>query len=342
MHKTSNRILFLDLLRGILSLLIMLYHYDLWNDYLIVKSEFISKIGIYGVSMFYIISGIALYIVYHKKISILELKSFFIKRVFRIYPLLWFTIILYAFLLNKTYSFNEYLINFSGAFSIINLDSYIATGSWSIGNELFFYLVFPLVLILNKKLHLFLYGFFFLVILIFLLFGFFILDSEQTLAQNWILYINPFHQLFFFISGLVIARITLKKKPKLKYLLIFIIALGIFIWGPMNESQIAIVTGLNKLFYSLLCLLMVYSLAITHNPTNIILEKIFKFIGDISYSVYLLHPIVFWYMATLLKRQEMPYTFVLLCSIITIVISSVVFTILEKNMIKLGKKIISQ
>jgi peptidoglycan/LPS O-acetylase OafA/YrhL len=113
----------------------------------------------------------------------------------------------------------------------------------------------------------------------------------------------------------------------------------LFILGPFNGDQISIVTGINKIFYGILSILMVYSLALTANPNSKIFQNIFKFIGDISYSVYLLHPIIFWYMATLIKRQEMPYTFVILCSILTLFTSWAVFTILEKNMIKLGKKL---
>lgn len=339
MNKTSARLLSLDLLRGILSFLIMIYHYNLWNNSQLIKTEFISKIGIYGVNIFYIISGVALYTVYHKKIGVVGIKPFLIKRIFRIYPLLWLVILLYTFVLHKTYSLKVYLLNFSGAFSMINLDSYIATGSWSIGNELFFYLILPLVLILNKKLNLFLYGFYMLVIVVFLVFGFFLLDADKTLAENWILYINPFHQLFFFVSGLLIGRLIINKKHRKEFLLIFIATIMLFIMGPFNGDQISIVTGINKIFYAILSIFLVYSLALTANPSNKVFQLIFKFIGNISYSVYLLHPIVFWYMATLIKRHEMPYTFIILCSLLTLFTSWVVFTVLEKNMIKLGKKL---
>ncbi|QIW16213.1 hypothetical protein A4G20_07655 [Pasteurellaceae bacterium RH1A] len=59
----------LDYLRGICAFLIMIYHYLLFNsnDVSVFGADlFITKVAIYGVSIFYILSGFTLYYVYQK------------------------------------------------------------------------------------------------------------------------------------------------------------------------------------------------------------------------------------------------------------------------------------
>ncbi|WP_367892016.1 acyltransferase family protein, partial [Rodentibacter pneumotropicus] len=58
----DNRISSLDYLRGLCSFSIMIYHYMLWTGYKVDANDFISRMGIYGVSIFYILSGLTLYI----------------------------------------------------------------------------------------------------------------------------------------------------------------------------------------------------------------------------------------------------------------------------------------
>lgn len=77
------------------------------------------------------------------------------------------------------------------------------------------------------------------------------------------------------------------------------------------------------------------------NFLSIPLEKL----GLVTYGVYLLHPIVyaaFKVINTKLHLTDKPLIVIALTSTITIVSSLAIYTVIEKPMIKLGKKITSK
>ena len=134
-----------------MALGIMVYHYYTWTGFKFGAETLLGKIGIYGVSVFYVLSGLTLFIVYHEKLGIGNIRNYFIKRIFRIFPLLWLSIFLSVVFLNNQASFTILLLNLSGLFGFVAPDRYIAVASWSIGNELVFYAFFPLVILLSRK-----------------------------------------------------------------------------------------------------------------------------------------------------------------------------------------------
>ena len=85
------RIKELDYLRGMAALGIMFYHYMKWLYVYDGANSFIGKLSVYGVEIFYILSGITLYYVYNNTLDlkIESLKTYISKRFFRIFPLIW-------------------------------------------------------------------------------------------------------------------------------------------------------------------------------------------------------------------------------------------------------------
>ena len=72
------RINSIDHLRGCLSVGIVIYHLSAWFFGAPNPSGLLAKIGLYGVSIFFCISGAALYIAHHKDtINLRGLLSFF-------------------------------------------------------------------------------------------------------------------------------------------------------------------------------------------------------------------------------------------------------------------------
>ena len=60
----------LDYFRGICALSIMIYHYSwfvLGQKY--TSDNVIGRIGIYGVSLFYVLSGLTMFLVYYKNFT---------------------------------------------------------------------------------------------------------------------------------------------------------------------------------------------------------------------------------------------------------------------------------
>lgn len=81
----NDRLEPLDWLRGLMALSIMLYHFGPWHD----AAHPIGRLGIYGVSIFFILSGLSMAIAYDRYIcDVPSSVSFFIRRLFRIWPLL--------------------------------------------------------------------------------------------------------------------------------------------------------------------------------------------------------------------------------------------------------------
>ncbi len=76
-----NRLYNLDYLRGLSAFAIMIYHYLSWTYNKYSSDDFLGRLGIYGVSIFYVLSGLTLYYVYHKKMvpSISDTRAFFKK-----------------------------------------------------------------------------------------------------------------------------------------------------------------------------------------------------------------------------------------------------------------------
>ena len=83
-----NRLHNLDYLRGIAALSIMIYHYSLWTFGKFGAESFIGRIGVYGVSVFYVLSGLTLFYVYHDRMkpSPADLKAFAKKKIFSHIP----------------------------------------------------------------------------------------------------------------------------------------------------------------------------------------------------------------------------------------------------------------
>lgn len=151
----SKRVQSLDYLRGITAVCVMLYHFVVWTKGPLNVETFLGKAGIYGVSVFYILSGLTLCLVYKKRaLSWKSSNEFAIKRLFRIFPLLWLSIgltILLKYYQHKPLPDYWLLwLNSTGLFGFLHPGAYISTGAWSIGNELVFYTLFPFMVIEKK------------------------------------------------------------------------------------------------------------------------------------------------------------------------------------------------
>lgn len=87
--EKKDRLECLDYLRGVCAFGIMIYHYYIHIIELPNTENILSRFGFYGVSIFYILSGIALTHVYLYKMEFnnKDILLFFKKRIFRIFPL---------------------------------------------------------------------------------------------------------------------------------------------------------------------------------------------------------------------------------------------------------------
>ncbi len=342
------RLAWLDYLRGFCALGIMLYHYSLWGiNSRVDVGTFLGKVGVYGVSMFYVLSGLTLYQVYQHKMETFDsIRKFYIKRFFRIFPLLWIVNIATIILNRQIPDVYTLFLNFTGVFGFIEWDNYIAIGAWSIGNELVFYILFPLLCIFSKKKNKMIFFSFSLVVLVlYIYFSFFALNTTTSLDSQWKDYVNPLNQAFFFLGGFLIGFFMEKKKTKNKYLLsILILTILLFIFYPISGNQIHIVTGWNRVVFTFIC----FSVCVCCYKFSTNLFPIFHYplvkLGEATYSVYLIHPLIWFSTAFLSSRfLSMNITFLIIVSVIlTLLVSLFVYHFFEKKLMKIGENIIKR
>ena len=350
--KETNRIHSLDYLRGLMATSIMLYHFGYWSGVKYDANMLFGRLGIYGVSIFYVLSGITLYNVYKDRLTFEKhtLIDFFVKRIFRIFPLLWIANTL-SILLNwyKTHHFPNLsliFLNYTGLFGFISPDKYLSTGAWSIGNELVFYAIFPILILsikYNQILWFILAG---IGLLVGIYFGYEILNEDLPLAEQWGNYVNPFNQFWLFLGGVLMAWSSLFFKSKLNNSAIAIgllLLISLFVFFPVDGSQLFLVIKLNRIIFVALSIgisIGFFWLDWAFLPS--FLDTILSFLGKISYSIYLLHPIFFLGLKSVNQKyfhlSNIPIYFIGIA--ISLFSANFVYNFIEKPMINWGKRVV--
>lgn len=303
--------------------------------------------GAYGVDLFFIISGFLIYLTTKENDS---WKSFGIKRIFRIYPLYWLSFglffVFFFLLKGKTLTGSQIVQNilmfpWNGQ---LTTKSLLVNVAWSTVYEVYFYIVFTFLLFskLNKRNIIAL-----LILLFFISKGFSFINLfqlNQSEIFNFISSVAGRTHIVPFIIGIFIAifykdeRVisTIKNYQKLFrlfFILFNIIYLGIVI---SQYSQIK-----SYLFSSLIfCFWLIVDYLFKINYESKI-SFFLSLIGDISYSIYLLHILVILFIIDFLKFENV--LIVLTCSIIlTLILSYLTYIYIEKPFIHKSKELIKK
>ena len=156
--KKRPRLFYLDLVRALAAILIVITHFN--NPYMLGHPVFMYEpFGIYvgslGVSLFLIISGAALMYTYGESDK-LDCRHFYYKRFIGIYPMFWIAFILanaFLFLRNGGHVLAS-APKWSLIFSVLGIDGMVANtsfptfytlGEWFLGFILIYYALFPLL-----------------------------------------------------------------------------------------------------------------------------------------------------------------------------------------------------
>ncbi|NBA85843.1 acyltransferase family protein [Emticicia sp. CRIBPO] len=286
----------LDYLRGAIALGIMSYHYAVWTNGVFTADTFMGRLGIYGVGIFYLLSGLTLHFVYYDKteISFRALGNFLKKRFLRLLPLLGLVTLISLVLYKKEFEVPDLFLNLSGLFGFVRWDVYFATGAWSIGNEFVFYAFFPFFMIFAKNYRALLILLSVVLFSLYLYYAFYALDSQVELSNQWRIYTNPLNQVFIFMAGFL-TGVFLKDREigNTISLALILIGLVIFIFYPASGNVVSLVTGPARLAFTLSCLLICIGFYKLDYTLPGVLHHPLIFLGDTSFSIYLLHPIVY-------------------------------------------------
>ncbi len=347
----DKRLDYIDSLRGLAVLMVVLVHVsqiaDMSNFNSIIQKIFSD--GAKGVQLFYIISGFTIWLSIYK-ISIkntYSYKNFMIRRFFRIAPMWYMAIIVYL-LIDGTGA--RYWLGDVQNISILNIifnfiflhgfNPYyinsIVPGGWSIGVEMVFYVIAPLLykycnstdlsikmfalsLILGKGL------------------GKILLHicpiGSQELWSNYLFFWLP-SQLPYFFIGITLFNCIYKKDRLLSKgsYMCLIAVLAVLYLAPDSVTSSAIL---------LAGLFIVYS----KGSIIVLNNSIMQYVGKLSYSVYLTHFIAIKiatkisipiFIPNNLIQVIVNYTLVVL---IAICISSITYYCIEQPMINWGRKL---
>jgi peptidoglycan/LPS O-acetylase OafA/YrhL len=290
--KSKEKIIYLESLRGIACVLVVIYHYKICDFFYLPETVWICM------EFFFVLSGFVIALNYQERI--LDFKSFISfkkKRFLRLYPLHLLTLLLMAFFYFKTtneFNFYNFLINLLFLQNLI-LDNLTFNGpSWSVSSEFYVYIVFgitSLILQNKKKKFLFISSLFIIASFVYLI----IQDSFET-------QFGFARVIYSFFLGVMIYNITQYENIKIpNYVSYFSIFLIIFciIYFEMIDENINF-----NIFMPILFFVYITSLVCGEKSKmkEFLNNRMLVSLGTWSYGIYLLHIPVSYYGSIFLKN----------------------------------------
>lgn len=331
MQKLDN----LQTLRAIAACLVIICHsignYVTWNHLPYPSEDVIWDIGKLGVGMFFVISGFIMMFIhhddFHKKGATI---GFYIKRLVRVVPMYWIFTLIVAVKLYLQGRDIEIIDLFKSLLFIPYQNSAglwrpVHDLGWTLNLEMYFYFIFGFALLLNKKI------------------GMLVLFISILLP----LLINHFYSMTSFYSD-----------PVVVYFLI-----GILIFHFKNSQKLNLnISGTTFFIICIIAITTAFSLNIITNLFTIILAILLPFlavicsskikplkaitlIGNASYSLYLVHPLVIGALLSVFKKlPALPHIFgmmsyVLVCVIASVIVAHITFIYVEQPILKYFKKL---
>ena len=362
--KTPPRYEFLDALRGYAILGVISYHCAYFAGWTSHGLEF-ANAGEYGVQLFFMVSAFTIFLTLERGLTTEPalVRSFYIRRAFRILPMFWVGILLYAFAPGREHYYTEWNMGFSYyALTALlqhgwhpNLINSVVPGGWTIAVEATFYLIAPLLFFQIKNWP---SGLFF-----------FLLTLLICVVANNALRIAVNHQLIFpqvqpqrfsyrwfpsqlpvFACG-ILTFLILKKVPETirskRNGLLMLAAAGILLYSVVGIGSHRLIP--EHVFFAFAFLLLIIALAIY--PPPLLVNSAVCFLGRISYSCYLMHFVIMLgvmphldflsklYYSGSLKAYALLFTATVL---LTVLVSWITYKLIEQPFIRLGSSLASR
>ena len=308
------------------------------------------SLGRFGVQLFFLISGATVFISFQKIIRNHKnpYQIFYCRRLFRILPLFVFIGLvqnLWTFMAGSGEISYRFFSPIGGLFPDTQN---LIPGGWSIWNELYFYLVFPIYNRLRKNSKsVTLIAFFFAFLSIFINFRLFPFGDFQAGSWNDYDYLNFFTQFICFAIGIeIIGK---------KYKNIYIFCLVYFIFGLIFKilffKENLFVADRGALYFlPLIAILMFFLIKLLESIKFPVLKN-FKFFplsiflnfGKITYTSYFLHFYIIYFLQFIFTLITKPTWFssefaILITIILTYCGSTLLSPFTEVIWVKLGRK----
>ena len=346
MRSRPEHVPSLDILRGFLALAVAIYHFQSWTRVFgsgTAASSTVAVLGIYSVQGFFIISGFCFFHLYTApSFSRRELKHFYVKRFLRLAPLYYFAFALNVLLEQPVgpLSFQRVLENLTLSFGLFHPNHARVLGGWSIGLEVVFYLAFPmLVWLLRARVALYLATL--------ALMGVAYNHStnlDPSLSQ-WVrfdAYVELPNHAFLFLLGGVVAdvrrhvSVRLGRFPLLAAL-VALAAISTQLQGRFYD-HFEVMTGMARVQHLTVCFLLVLLVGL-HASRDGFLAQPLRWLGDHSYSVYLLHPFASLAATSLIAVQSSPRLAFAFGISLTLIFAALSRYLVEQPAIDWGKRL---
>lgn len=308
-------------IRFIAALLVIIHHIEqlkgiyglttLWGGKGFL-SHFISIIGPQGVVLFFVLSGFLityLLLAEEEKTKTINIKKFYIRRILRIWPIYLLVIFLSLFVLvhfdfftwpgfnkstiqeNIVWKLILFILFFSNLVLVFFGVVPYASQTWSIGTEEQFYLVWPIVIKFIKRNRLLLM---ILIALGYNLFRFFLMSRYSLFIPESIRVILQAFWNGFTIDCMAIGgffAVLLYENRKITTLILnnwlFYLSIFLVIVSWIFRFHIP----LQSIYYSILYAIIIVNFAANTNQHLNLENSYMNYLGNISYSIYMLHPI---------------------------------------------------
>lgn len=346
----------LDGLRGVAILLVVIYHNFGFIDYFFF--------GWLGVDLFFVLSGFLITDILLKTVGKKNyLKNFYIRRILRIFPLYYLSLILFLIVIPKlTHQFNikyytdnqvwlwTYLQNWLYIFKDPDQTNTL-NHLWSLAVEEQFYLAWPLVILLLRKPK---YLLFFITSLLVAVLGFRLWIWNYQIANLAYYNLYTFSRIDGICIGCIIAimhRININFFKYYTSLIVLFFAGLNFIFFFINRKYNFTFPYLALIGYSTFAMmfgLLVNEAILKENRfINIIFNnRLLNFFGKISYGFYVFHwpvyilisPYLLNLVSKYLTGWPVKFTVSLLATFVAIIISWISYQYFEKYFLKLKDK----
>jgi peptidoglycan/LPS O-acetylase OafA/YrhL len=330
---------YLDSLRGIAVLGVVLIHSHTLLGKEVPLSATLGNFvdsGARGVALFFLVSAFTLFLSHdNRKNEHQPIKNFFIRRFFRLAPMLYVAILM-DILIVPQYASGPVRMMIAGLF----INGFHPTtihggplGAWSVADEAMFYFCLPLLFAKIKNLQTALIWLFVTIPITFTVSHL----AARSLPQHsdyfrfyW--FVNQFP---IFLMGIVAYFLWKRSHQEGNKVSAVLLAVAVVLYIsllPLNFNN----------FYStgLVCLLLLLSLSL--RPWRILVNPATRFLGRISYSIYLLHFYPCVYLHNIVKGSPIPqYALIVAGTLaISIPLAYVTWRWVEEPGIRLGRRII--
>jgi exopolysaccharide production protein ExoZ len=303
----------IQVLRGVACILVALMHITVTFSEIYQLPFFwdIFKFGGSGVDIFFVLSGFV--ITYSNRQYLTKatnIGNFLKKRAIRIFPIYWIIIsfLLLLQLLLPSFYRTHFQINPANLVSTYLLfpnHEMINGVSWSLSNELFFYILFGLAIVIPQKKYSFLLLLLYFIVLLLLP----LMSIAATRGNDFAgLFIFPMN--IEFLLGIAVVLLV-DKFPQKWTTAVLLTGTGFFILSAVfsNNGLFFLNNGYNRvLMFGFPAFLIILALVKYESTVTINVNKLFMQLGDASYSIYLFHlPIVVAFFKIMAKLPVTSY-----------------------------------